>query len=68
MEKPTLFMSNESQTVHLPKALAMPDNVKRVDIVAIGRARVITPAGDAWNTWFDGDDVSVDFMTDRNQS
>ena len=67
MEQTTLFLSNRSQAVRLPKAVAMPADVKRVDVVAIGRARIITPAGEAWDSWFDGDDVTADFMADREQ-
>ena len=45
----TLFKSNKSQAVRLPKAVAMPDSVKRVDIIAVGNARVIVPAGESWD-------------------
>lgn len=62
MEKTTLFKSNRSQAVRLPKAVALPDDVKQVEIVAIGRTRIITPAGEAWDSWFDGESVSPDFM------
>ena len=34
MEKTTLFKSNRSQAVRLPKAVALPDDVKQVEIVA----------------------------------
>ena len=67
MEQTTLFMSNRSQAVRLPKAVAMPSDVKRVDVIAIGRSRLITPAGEAWDSWFDGEGVSADFMADREQ-
>jgi antitoxin VapB len=67
MEQTTLFMSNRSQAVRLPKAVAMPNDVKRVDVVAVGRTRIITPAGEAWDSWFDGDNVTADFTTDREQ-
>ena len=67
MEQTTIFVSNRSQAVRLPKAVAMPGDVKRVEVIAIGRTRVITPAGESWDSWFDGDDVSADFMVDREQ-
>ena len=38
-----------------------------MDIVAVGRARIITPAGECWDSWFDGDSVTVDFMAGREQ-
>jgi antitoxin VapB len=65
MEKTTLFKSNRSQAVRLPKAVALPDDVKQVEIVALGRTRIITPAGEAWDSWFDGESVSPDFMGAR---
>ncbi|WP_339448170.1 type II toxin-antitoxin system VapB family antitoxin [Pseudomonas sp. EA_5y_Pfl2_R50] len=67
MEQTTIFMSNRSQAVRLPKAVAMPSDVKRVEVIAIGRTRVITPAGESWDSWFDGDSVTPDFMADREQ-
>jgi antitoxin VapB len=67
MERASLFKSNESQAVRLPKAVAYPDSVKQVDIVALGRARLITPAGESWDAWFDEAGVSDDFMTKRDQ-
>lgn len=67
IEQATLFMSNCSQAVRLPKAVAMPNDVKRVDVIAIGRARVITPVGEAWDSGFNGDSVTADFMAEREQ-
>lgn len=62
-----LFRSNRSQAVRLSKAVALPDSVKDVDIVAIGNRRIITPCGSAWDSWFDEGDVSDDFLANRNQ-
>ncbi len=50
----TVFLSNRSQAVDLPKAVALPEDVKKVEIIAIGRTRIITPAGESWDSWFDG--------------
>ncbi|ENJ3007046.1 toxin-antitoxin system antitoxin VapB [Escherichia coli] len=63
----TVFLSNRSQAVRLPKAVALPEDVKKVEIIAIGRTRIITPAGEAWDSWFDGENVSADFMDIRDQ-
>ena len=63
----TIFKSNQTQAVRLPKAVALPESIKKVEIVAIGNTRIITPAGDSWDYWFDGPGVSDDFMTDRDQ-
>ncbi|KMN25062.1 type II toxin-antitoxin system VapB family antitoxin [Pseudomonas helleri] len=67
MEQGSVFQSNRSQAVRLPKAAALPDDVKRVDIIAVGRARIITPAGESWDSWFEGEGVTADFMSEREQ-
>lgn len=67
MEQGAVFQSNRSQAIRLPKAVALPDDVKRVDIVALGRTRIIAPAGEGWDSWFDGDEVTSDFMANRDQ-
>lgn len=67
MERTGIFKSNNSQALQLPKSVAYPDSVKKVDIVMLGRARIITPAGESWDAWFDGEGVSDDFMARREQ-
>ena len=67
MTRSTVFKSNKSQAVRLPKAVALPETVHKVDIVKQGAARIITPAGTAWDTFFDGPRTSDDFMTERDQ-
>ncbi len=67
MAKSSVFMNNKSQAVRLPKAVALPETVKKVDIVKVGRARVITPAGESWDVWFDREGVSENFMPERAQ-
>lgn len=47
--------------------MALPKNVQRVDAIAMGRARILTPMGEAWDTWFDGSGISSDFMAKRQQ-
>jgi len=63
----TVFKSNKSQAVRLPKAVELPENVKKVTITAIGNTRIICPTEETWDTWFDTYDVSPDFMVDREQ-
>lgn len=62
-----VFISNRSQAVRLPKAVALPPSVREVDIIAIGNRRLITPAGETWDSWFDGARVTDDFMSEREQ-
>lgn len=68
MEHSTVFKSNQSQAVRLPKKVSLPSSVKKVDIIPLGRARLIVPAGEAWDSWFDGEGVTDDFMNEREQS
>ena len=67
MENASIFKSNTTQAVRLPKAVALPESVKRVNIIPLGRARLIVPEGEGWDSWFDGEDMTEDFMVDRDQ-
>ncbi|MBU3946065.1 MAG: antitoxin [Proteobacteria bacterium] len=62
-----LFKSNTSQAVRLPKAIAFPESVKNVEIIAVGNTRIITPVDQSWDDWFDSPGVSNDFMAERLQ-
>jgi antitoxin VapB len=67
MAQSTVFKNNKSQAIRLPKPVALPDSVKKVDIVKLGRARLVTPAGESWDVWFDRKTVAEDFMPEREQ-
>lgn len=67
MEQSTVFITNKSQAIRLPKPVALPSSVKKVDIVKVGNTRIIAPAGETWDSWFDGEGVSDDFMCERDQ-
>ncbi len=68
MTSSTVFTSNRSQAVRLPKAVAFPDDVHQVDILKIGRTRVIVPRGRRWDDLFEhGPRVSDDFLDERGQ-
>ena len=60
MENASVFKSNTSQAVRLPKRVALPDSVKRVDIIPLGRARLIVPEGEVGTA---GSTVRVQPMT-----
>ena len=47
--------------------VALPESVKRVDIIPVGRGRLIMPAGEGWDSWFDEEGVTDDFMASREQ-
>ncbi|MCA3554529.1 type II toxin-antitoxin system VapB family antitoxin [Aestuariivirga sp.] len=67
MNKSTVFKSNKTQAVRLPKAVALPDHVKKVEIIANGSARLILPAGGTWADFFAGPRLDDDFLGDRKQ-
>ncbi len=45
MTRSTVFTTNKSQAVRLPKAVAFPADVHQVEIVSVGHSRIITPVG-----------------------
>jgi antitoxin VapB len=63
----TVFKTNRTQAVRLPKAVAFPEEVREVEIIVVGRSRVISPVGHRWDGFFDGPRATPDFMTDRQQ-
>ncbi|MEW9824748.1 MAG: type II toxin-antitoxin system VapB family antitoxin [Candidatus Symbiodolus clandestinus] len=67
MEQTTLFKHNQSQAVRLPKVVAFPDNVKQVDIIALGCVWIVSPVGETWDSWFANEAVDADFMVSREQ-
>lgn len=62
------FHQHRSQAARLPKAVAFPEDVHVVDVLKIGRSRVIVPQGQRWDDLFlNGPRVSDDFMSEREQ-
>ena len=68
MTQSVIFKSGKCQAVRLPKAMAFPEHVKKVDIIIQGNARLIVPAGGSWATFFDNLRLDEDFLEDRQQS
>ena len=60
----TLFLSNRSQAVRLPKGVAFGEGVREVVILRDGPRRVIAPADSLWDDFFAGPGVDLD---DRQQ-
>ncbi len=68
MTRSTVFITNRSQAVRLPKPVAFPAGVHQVEIVKIGRSRFISPVGKRWDDLFlNGPRASADFMSERLQ-
>jgi antitoxin VapB len=68
MTRSTVFTTNKSQAVRLPKAVAFPDDVHQVEIIKVGNSRIISPVGRRWDDYFKhGPWASEDFMVEREQ-
>jgi len=66
----TVFKTNKTQAIRIPKAVAFPDHVKKVNVEVVGNSRVITPVISSWDEWFDGGHglfAGDDFLADRDQ-
>lgn len=60
MIKTTLFLSNKTQAVRLPKDVAFPEHVKEVCIIKEGNRLVIVPAGSVWDDFFDRPGIDIE--------
>lgn len=48
----TLFLSNRSQAVRLPRAVAFGEGVREVVVMQDGPRRIIAPADATWDDFF----------------
>ena len=67
MIRTNVSLNNGTQAERLPKAVALDHDVRQVTVVAVGRARVIAPLGEGWDSWFSSPGVTPDFMAERGQ-
>lgn len=68
MTSSTVFTTNRSQAVRLPKAVAFPADVHQVDVVKVGRSRLIVPQGKRWDDLFlNGPRLDEDFAAEHEQ-
>jgi antitoxin VapB len=59
MTRTTVFQTNRSQAVRLPKDVAFPADVKEVAILRDGARRIIVPADSMWDDFFDSPGVDI---------
>lgn len=59
MTRTTLFQSNRSQAVRLPKDVAFPEGVRDVAILRDGARRIIVPATAIWDDFFDAAGIDL---------
>lgn len=55
----TVFLTNKSQAVRLPKDVAFPTGVHEVTILRDGPRRVIVPANAVWDDFFDAPGIDI---------
>lgn len=60
MTRTTLFHSNRSQAVRLPKDVAFPEGVREVTIIKDGARRVIVPSNAVWDDFFAAPGIDLD--------
>ena len=65
VSRSTVFKSNRSQAVRLPKDVAFPEGVHEVEIIKVGNTRIISPVGQRWDAFFSGPRFSEDFERDQ---
>lgn len=61
----TVFKSNRSQAVRLPKAVAFPDGVKELRVVRQGRALLLAPVDALWDDFFARPGVDIRLPEDE---
>lgn len=52
MTRTTIFRSNRSQAVRLPKNVAFPDGIRDVTVLRDGMRRIVVPADRTWDDFF----------------
>ncbi len=59
MTKTTLFQSNKSQAVRLPKDVAFPEGVRTVTVLRDGKRRIIAPSDTTWDDFFEAPGIDL---------
>lgn len=67
MSRSSVFKTNQTQAVRLPRAVALPSHVLQVDILVDGNRRIIVPAGGTWAEFFNSEAIDDDFLQERDQ-
>ncbi|HTT82832.1 MAG TPA: type II toxin-antitoxin system VapB family antitoxin [Rhizomicrobium sp.] len=68
MVRSTVFRTNRTQAVRLPKQVAFAEGIRDVEIIRVGQSRIISPVGKRWDDLFtNGPRASADFMGERSQ-
>lgn len=55
----TVFRSNRSQAVRLPKAVAFPEGVKELRVIRRGKGLFLVPADALWDDFFERPGIDI---------
>lgn len=58
----TIFKSNRSQAVRIPKDIAFPEGVKKVVVRKVGKSIIITPKDALWDEFLAKLPIDDDFV------
>lgn len=59
MTRTTLFQSNRTQAVLLPRDVAFPEGVRSVTVLRDGKRRIISPSDAAWDDFFESHGIDL---------
>jgi antitoxin VapB len=59
MTRTTVFQTDRSQAIRLPKDAAFPADVREVTFLRDGARRVIVPADSVWDDFFDSPGIDI---------
>lgn len=66
MTTSTVFTNNRTQAVRLPAEMRFSEEIKQVNVRAVGNERIISPITETWNSFFKNEvRASPDFMEVR---
>lgn len=63
--KASVFMSNRSQAVRLPKAAAFPEGVKELRVIPRGKALLLVPVDALWDDFFARPGIDIRILEDE---
>ena len=64
----TIHKDRNNQTISLPPAVAFPEHIEQVEIIRVGDARILTPAGERWRVWAScPSQLTEDCLNEREQ-
>ena len=59
LPRATVFRTNRSQAIRIPKAVAFPDDVKELVAIREGRGLLLVPPDDVWTSFFNRPGIDI---------